>query len=338
MLACHPGAEYERLAERNRMRTFPLPMRGASTILAFIRLTHVLQKEKIDVIDAHGGIDHQISTLAALFASRPIVIRTKHNDTSLRSGFFSRTIYQPPFTQKIVAVSEAVRRQLINDGIVPAHVVVIYTGVDTARFRPGKTDLRLRIRRRYGVGEGQLLIGGASRLHESKGIDYLLHSLAIVYRRVPEIRYVHVGHGPAPRYLELARRLGLPEGTVIFPGRIREVEDFYPALDIFCRPSRHEALGTAVLEAMASGLPVVASRVGGLQEAVFEGVTGLLVEPGDTQGLAQAIMDLAGNSAQRVALGEAARQRVLERFPIQSMFSQTERLYDELLAERRSTL
>ncbi len=341
IIACEPGSEYERRAAREGVRAVPIRMRR-TPLFAVPRLARLLGRERIDLVDAHGAVDHQLAAVAAQLAGRPTVVRTKHKDVGLHSGFFSRVVYRRPLTHKVVAISDAVRRQLIRDGVPEAQVELIYTAVDVDRFREpgrGRERERAEMRRGHGIAADDFLVGGASRLHHSKGVDVLLRALARLHaaagRPAPvRYRYIHVGSGPAAKYVEIARGAGLPEGAALFPGPVEDVERFYAGLDLFCLPSRTEGLGTVLLEAMASGLPAVATRVGGVPEAVVDGVTGRLVPPEDPDALASAIASLAADAERRAGYGAAARRRAVERFGARTMLEATERLYLRLAEER----
>ncbi|MBI4586403.1 MAG: glycosyltransferase [Planctomycetes bacterium] len=332
-LACHPNSEYERRARRDGLNVFPIPMRGRSVAMAYLRLARLMRREKIELVDVHGSVDHQMVAGAAPFARRPVVVRTKHKNLKLKSGWLSRLVYCPPITHKIIAISDAVRQQLVSDGIPHQQVELIYEAINLERFRP---DLeRLRLRDELGFSSSHILIGSASRLHHSKGIDVLLQAFARLHRRCPETRYVHAGHGSIEKFTEIARREGIPAGAAVFLGPVEKIETFYPSLDLFCLPSRSEGLGIVLLEAMACKVPAVASCTGGIPEVVIDGQTGILVPPEDAEALGQALEALVRSPEQRRRFGEAARERVESHFDSRLMLERTERLYLDLL-ERKS--
>ena len=210
---------------------------------------------------------------------------------------------------------------------------VVHFGIDPARFRPTEASQRRaqELRRRFGPGPLALFVG---RLRYYKGVDVLVQALA----RTPEVRGVIVGAGPMEAQIRgLVRQLGLAE-RVHFAGHVadEDLPAFYQAGDLFVLPSVHrsESLGIVLLEAMASGLPVVSTELGtGTSYVNQDGVTGLVVPPGDPDALAQAIQRLARHPRQRVAFGEAARRRIQEAFSLTQMLDQTERVYQEVLGE-----
>jgi phosphatidyl-myo-inositol dimannoside synthase len=191
-------------------------------------------------------------------------------------------------------------------------VLVTRYGTDPERFRPlDATPLRARL----GIGDRPVLLTIA-RLVPRKGIDQVLEALASVRRAVPEVVYVIAGAGPdRERLVELARREG---ESVRFVGAIEhdELPLWYSLGDVFVMPSRSdppdvEGFGIVYLEAAACERPVVAARAGGVPDAVAEGVSGLLVEPGDVAGLVRALTELLSDPARRADLGRRARERVL---------------------------
>ena len=210
---------------------------------------------------------------------------------------------------------------------------VVHFGIDPARFRPTEASQRRaqELRRRFGPGPLALFVG---RLRYYKGVDVLVQALA----RTPEVRGLIVGAGPMEAQIRgLVRQLGLAE-RVHFAGHVadEDLPAFYQAGDLFVLPSVHrsESLGIVLLEAMASGLPVVSTELGtGTSYVNQDGITGLVVPPGDPDALAQAIQRLARHPRQRVAFGEAARRRIQEAFSLTQMLDQTERVYQEVLGE-----
>ena len=179
------------------------------------------------------------------------------------------------------------------------------------------------------------MVTTVSVLRRGKGIEVLLEAVPEILRRVPRARFVFVGDGPLRSSLDnQARSMGLG-GCIRWLGFRRDIPALLEATDLFVRPSLEDAFPTVLLEAMAMGLPVVASRVGGIPEIVIPGQTGTLVEAGDAPGLAQAVSDLLLQPTERAACGEAARRRAQAEFSIQNWLSRLEALYREAMVEKR---
>jgi glycosyltransferase involved in cell wall biosynthesis len=203
-------------------------------------------------------------------------------------------------------------------------VTVVPYGVDLARFRPAE---------RNGARPDDIVVGAVARLSIEKGLDVLLRAVAQLAGDGLPLRVVLAGEGPQRQRLErLAEQLGLAR-HVEFRGEVphERVPDVLAELDIFAMPSRAEGFGVAALEAAAMELPVAGSRVHGIPDVVEDGVTGLLVPPGDAAALAQAIGRLARDGALRAELGRAGRALVERRYRWEENAAQMERLYDHLV-------
>ena len=220
----------------------------------------------------------------------------------------------------VVAVSQAVARQ-VADG----RARVIYSGVDVNTDRPPVGRSR---------NDAEIVIGTAGRLIELKGIDYLLKAAAALRRDFPALRVEIAGSGPdRPRLELLAEKLGLGE-AVTFPGWVGDLHSVLPNWDVFVLPSLEEGFPIAALDAMAAGVPVVASAVGGVPELIEDGKTGWLVRPRDVGALAGHIRLLTGSSEMRGRMGRAGYERVRTQFPSTRMARDFAQLYDELTAAR----
>jgi glycosyltransferase involved in cell wall biosynthesis len=211
---------------------------------------------------------------------------------------------------------------------------VIHSAVEPPAGLPGAAG-RAAARARHSIASGEFAIGVVAALERRKAHDVLLHALAATLSKLPPLRVLFCGDGSERAALaRLTRELGL-ESRVRFLGELGQVADVLAALDLFVLPSRHEGLGVAVLEAMAAGVPVVASAVGGLPEAVDDGRTGLLVPPEDPRALGVAIAELAADVERARRMGIAGRARVLAEFSMERMADAYEALYTETRAEPR---
>jgi len=216
-----------------------------------------------------------------------------------------------------VAMSRLIRNEMQAASVPAERIRLLPHGVDTARFRPATPPERAALRGRLGLPQGLLAVY-AGRLLRGKGLETLVDALAAP--SVPnEVRAIFVGSGEGQALdatEELRQRVterGL-EARVVFAGRSHRVEDYLRACDVFVFPSLFEALGIALVEAAACGLPAVASRTGGIVDVVEDGRSGLLVQPGDEGALATALTALAGDAGRRAAMGERARVVALSRF------------------------
>lgn len=240
------------------------------------------------------------------------------------------------FSDRVIVTSDAVARMFASGGALPPAVVKIPNGVDSTRFHPGRGDA---VRRDFGIPAGAPLVGAAARMDVWKGLDDFIDAAAIAHRSRPDARFVIAGGPieglePYERSLrERARAQGL-EGVLFFAGwkyGPAEMPAFYQSLDVFVLPSREaEPFGLVVLEAMASGLPVVATKHGGPLEIVKDGETGLLVEPGRADAIARGVLSLVDDPARAAAMGAAGRQRAVAEYSIDRTVARLQVLYDQV--------
>jgi glycosyltransferase involved in cell wall biosynthesis len=323
-----PGSQLAFRSREAGLNVQTFPMRAWQFYPSILRVARYLHGKRVDILHCHGARDHVLSLIAARLASVKHVVRTKHNHNRLKSGCLSRFLYRK--CSKVVAVSEYTKQLLIEDGIAGTHVETIYTGVDIDRFkpRPKVSDLTKGLK----IAEEEFVVGCVSSLHVRKGIEETLRAFKILRDALPgrKIRCLLVGK-KWQRWAALAEELGIRD-QVIFTGFRRDVADLLSLLDIYVLPSRDEGLGTSIIEAMAMGLPVVASNVGGIPEAVTK-ESGVIVPPGNPDSLAEALKRLVEDNQRRKALGKAASERARTEFSVKRLIDRTVNLYERLLEE-----
>lgn len=234
------------------------------------------------------------------------------------------------FTDAVVAVSADIGGALRASGVPTRKIHVIRNGVDTDAFKPGTPAERGEMRAALGLGPNTLAIGSVGRLVPEKDYPALARAVAEVARDRPrggsggvystqQVALVIAGEGPEREKIEsAAREAGLGERLKLL-GKRDDVAKLYRALDIFVLSSISEGLSNTLLEASSSGLPIVATRVGGNSEVVAEGETGLIVPAGDVPSLAGALRKLLGDAGLAAKLGSSGRLRILRQFSIKSM-------------------
>ncbi len=323
-----PGAGA--LAARAREEGFPLylvPMRGTWDAASVFELARVHRELRPDVVHWHAARAHALGAMAALLAPGPKRVLSRRVDFLVRRSPGSRLLYALPL-DAIVAISEGVRAALIASGVAASAIRVIPSGIDLEPFE-APVD-RGKVRTRVGIEPHEFLVLQVAALAPHKSQTDLLRAAAIVKQSRADIRFWVAGEGPLRAELEGEHRaLGLGD-VVRFLGFREDVHDLLRAADLFCVSSYLEGLGTSTLDAMAAGLPVVATRVGGIPEAVAHGETGLLVPPRDPGALAEAILLLAEDPGRRAAMGAAARVRA-RAFSADATEERTREVYREIL-------
>ncbi len=296
------------------------------------RLASLLRSEKVDVIHAHQFGPFFYGATARLLVRRPGLVMTEHGrsfpDPPRRSHFlFNRTVLRQG--DRIVAVGEDVRRALIdNEGFPPGRVEVVYNGVDTGAFAESARH-RDEVRREIGVGAEDLVLMQVARLDPIKDHATAVRALGRVAERRSDVRLVIVGDGTEAGPIDdLIRGLGLG-GHVIRLGVRSDVARLLGAADVVLLTSRSEGIPLTLIEGMATGLPVVSTRVGGVPEVVVEGETGLLAPAGDADALAARILRLAESPDLRERLGRAGRERARTSFDEGRMIASYDEIYGE---------
>jgi len=308
------------------------PRADAAALRGFHRLMRLHQ---FDVAHAHGAKAGALLRLVAARAGLPVMytphcfafISNRHREVraprareALAAGI-ERAL--APLTEKIICVSQYEWEEAANKGIGPGLRTMIHSGIEVSRS--ATPDPRMVAWR----GDG-LLVGAVCTLRAQKGLRNLVEAVSLLGEAHPQLRFAIVGEGPERDSLErmivargLEHRLRLFE----FGGT---VEPHLMALDAFVLPSLYESLPLGVLEAMAFGLPVVASNVGGIPEMVRDGETGYLIPPGDPPALRDAVIRMADDPAGRERMGRRGRAVVDESFRYEDMVSAVEALYIEV--------
>jgi sugar transferase (PEP-CTERM/EpsH1 system associated) len=275
------------------------------------KLTRLLRDIGADIVHTHHFAPLLRTLPSAMLAGVRRVIHTEHSEDYLRTRLDHRLALRMMswFTHAFVVVADAMEPFYREEvAIAAARLRVIANGVDTERFHP-PADMRA-LRRAAGL-PGGLLIGTAGRFFPEKNFETLVRGAAGALRRNPDAHLVMVGDGPERTHLEqVAQALGIAD-RVIFAGWRKDIADVIAALDVFVLTSVREGCPLAVLEAMSSGVPVIATPVGDVEKVVLAGRTGLLFPVGDVEALSSALIELLENDVRRHAMGRQARSRIL---------------------------
>ena len=308
------------------------PQRGEINPAAILRMRSLLRRHRPDLVAAHDPHSLTVAALGArLVGPRPAVIGHRRVDFHLRPHAFSRWKYARG-PDHLVAVSGAVREVLIEDGVPPDRVTVIHSGIalDTPPAREGPS-----LRSRIGAPpEAPIVLTIASTVGY-KDHPTLIEAAAALRPRDPMTRWAVLGSGGLLEEMRsrVAER-GLA-GRVHYLGFVPGARGFLPEADLFVLTSRTEGLGTSVLDAMAAGVPIVATRAGGVPEMIEDGITGLLAKVGEGPAVAERIDRLLDDRVLARRLASRAAERVRD-FDIDRTVERTERLYREVLARHRS--
>lgn len=305
-----------------------LSRRGKVDPLLIIRIFLLIRKERIKVVHTHLVHASVAGRIAAKLAGVKNIITTRHYAYYHKRKGLVNWIERKTaaFNNKFIAISNAVKKHMINtEKYKPERIAVLYNAVDLDLLDSSEGEITER--------SSGFLIGSVGRLHPSKGYDTLLKSMPEVMKKFPQAKLVIAGNGTERAFLEgLRSQLGLSD-KVVFLGRKTpgEIRMFLREISLFVLASNWEGFGLAAVEAMASGIPVVTTNIGGLLEIVEEGKTGFLVPPDEPLALAHRIICLLKNRDMRVEMGRAGRKRVETLFSLDNMIAKLETMYRDLL-------
>lgn len=289
------------------------------TILWFMRL---MRAEGIDIVITNVEKDVRTAGIAARLTGRKVIQRV-----GLVSDLKDRLkvrLSQRFIVDRMIVPCHYMKEGLLKklDWLDPDKIAVIHNGKDLRKHQPGKYDGE--IRKELGIPDDKILIGVTSQLRDTKGHSFLLDAFVLLKARFPNIRLIIAGRGPLHDELKgKAEKLGIGD-SVFFLGHRNDINKVIDSFDIAVLPSLDEGFPNTVVEYMAMGKPVVATNVGGIPELVLDGETGFLVQPGDAEGLADALERLIKEKDMRERMGISGRKRVEDFFDIEGKVSELE--------------
>ncbi|RLC71029.1 MAG: glycosyltransferase family 1 protein [Chloroflexi bacterium] len=336
------------LIEEFRTRDIPLTIEPAlvreinplKDLLALFRLTRFIRRGRYTIVHTHSSKAGILGRWAAYLAGTPIIVHTVHGwghhdrqSPLVRRSYILLERVTQRITDKLIVVSPRNIEKGLADGIgTPEKYITIRSGIELDRFRrPSRS--REDVRAELGIPVDSAVVGTVTRLSPQKAPLDFLDAAAHVAAQQPNVHFVIVGDGPLRADVEAqVVTLKLTE-RIHLTGLRRDVPDLLHSFDIFALSSLWEGLPRVLPQAMAAGLPIVATAVDGNAEAVTDGVNGLLTPPGDPQAMAAALLRLLDNPSLHRKMGEAGRTRADE-FGARKMVSDIAALYEKLLAER----
>ncbi len=324
---------------------YALPLGGDLDAGLVMRLPTLIHRKRPDLIHLHSRRGADLwGGIAGRLAHLPVVLSRRVDNPESR--WLAPLKY--PLYDRVIAISQGIYEVLCRCGVPPAKLRVVRSAIDLSAFRNAFLAARMSgaadfassaalgdsvqsARAHLGLAEGDLVIGMIAQLIPRKGHRVLLAALPELVSYFPHLRVLCFGQGPLFATLKQeAATLGLSKHLQLMGFR-PDLPELLPALDLVVHPALQEGLGIALLEAAAVGLPIVASRVGGIPEAVRHGFNGLLVPPGDPQALAAAIAELLQDPERRWAFGRAGRSLVAREFSVEAMVKGNLAVYQELV-------
>ena len=325
VILCPPGSRMAVAAHDAGLSVVEHPMRGQWDITAIRFIRRYLNEHPIALVHAHTSHAHSLAAFALLGRQEPLVV-TRRVDFPIKRGFIARWKYGRAVTC-YAAVSQGVQSVMVAGGVPAERIAVIWDGIDFERFPKTPSSLRSEL----ALPDGALVVGVTAHLTDHKDHNTLLRAFVTVEQQIPQAWLLIVGTGELEQSLKiLAQELGLKR--VRFLGFRSDINNVLRGLDIFTLTSHLEGLGSSLMDAMYCGLPVVATRAGGMPELVIDAETGLLADVRDHTGIAKALMTLLNDSARRSQMSQAAHQRAKNHFSAEHMITGYNSLYDRVCA------
>lgn len=329
LILCKPGSALETRANDVGLPTVTLPLKGEWDFGSVKALQELIVSKGIKLIHAHTAKAHSIAWMAKAKHPQVKLVVSRRVDFRLRKNWFSKRKYVSDRVDLYLSVSNRIREILIMDGIDPAKVVTVYSGIDLGVSK--KTSDVSYLRKEFNLSKDELIIGNIAALVDHKDQKTLLNALSKV-ETDKKYKVLIVGEGELRKELErLASEKKLLD-KVIFTGFRTDISELLSLFDIFTLTSKEEGLGTSVLDAMASGLPIVATNGGGIAEMLTEGKGAFVSPVGDVIALASSYKTLLEDPKVRKSMGAFNKESV-KRFSVKNTIKKTELAYYSLLGE-----
>ncbi|KNF09180.1 N-acetyl-alpha-D-glucosaminyl L-malate synthase [Gottschalkia purinilytica] len=324
----HKGYNHRKLEELD-VEVEIIPMNSVYDIKSAHKIASYCKKNKIDIIQAHFLRESFIAVLAKLFYPKLRVVWTTHFIYEYSGLINKLNKVFAKFADRIISVSNAVKKSLENENINSKKITTIYNGVDTEYFKPIAVN---NIREEFNIDKDELLLITAARFEKIKGHDFLIDGLYELKNKGIQFKCLLVGDGSEKNNLEnKIKELELEE-NIIFTGYREDIPSLLSASDIYISPSINEAISFSILEALSCNIPAIATNVGGVPEIFEQSNCGAMIEYGDKEALANSILELYSNKDEYLEKKKNARKLVIDKFSITNMVEKTVELYENSIS------
>jgi glycosyltransferase involved in cell wall biosynthesis len=323
------------------VHVIPKRFRGDPRLV--FRLAKFIRQEGFRIVHTHLTNGNFYGRIAGRLAGNCCVVSTIHNHKEalwvsqewIRSLAYRQDIVMARLTDKVICVTDGLRKRLIKDGLPRDRVKMVPSCIDINLYQPDRTD-RQASRQELGISDEEFVVGTAGGLVKEKRLDLLLRMACEVLQAGVPARFLIVGEGYlADELRELAKRLKI-EDKVIFAGWVPDLPYVLSAMDAFVLCSLTETTSVVIVEGMAMRRPIVAMQVGDLLETFTEGVSGYFVPSGDIHKMTEALIGLYGDPEKRQRMGEEGRKEALEKFSREKVVDGVLQTYEEVLRARRA--
>lgn len=332
VVACQKGSPFETYCQKKNIPYISLSFRNSFDFTTALAVKQLCSRERADLVHIHSSKSHGIAILADMMGNKVPLILSRRVDFPPKSNAFTSHKYNYPRIRRILCVSEAIRQVMLPHITEKEKLHTVYSGIDLQKFSAPQPGAYLRTQ--YGISSQLLLVGNISAIAPHKDYFTFVNTAAELLKRKLPLKFFIIGTGPEEAAIKkYVADKGLQE-HIYFPGFLSNIQQVLPELDVFLMTSETEGLGTTLLDAFAAGVPVVATRAGGIPEIVRHEQTGLTAAVKDVQGLANAVEQLVKQEGYRKQLSEQAHAFV-KSFDKKQTALQTLQHYKQVLEEKK---
>jgi len=328
-LACQPGSPMEKKALEAGVEVFPIAMRGEVDLPASLRIRKLITRHGYDIVHSHTSHAHTLAFFASLGCGTCRLVTRRVDFSIFRNRFLPINGIKYRFmADYYIAISHQIKQVMVKDGIAADRIFVVHSGIDPQRFARAAGD---HLTEEFKLRPDERVVINVAHLAGHKGQKYLVGAIPHVLAAIPNVRFFIIGKGELMSELQaLSVSLGIGH-ALTFTGFRNDVGAFYKIADLFVMSSVQEGLGTAILDALALGKPVVAANSGGIPEIIRDGQTGRLVEAANPQALAKGIIEMLTNVELAGAMARRGQADVKAKFSINAMVESNLAVYNRLL-------
>lgn len=328
-LLCQTDSPMAEKAEEIGIKTFPISMHGEVDPLACFRIRTLINRFRYDILHSHTSHAHTLAFFSSIGTHVNRLVTRRVDFSIFRHSFMKLSgIKYRYMADFYIAISHNIKDVLVNDGIPSGRIFVVHSGINPNRFDDVAKDYLID---EFNIKSSEQVVINVAHLAGHKGQEYLVKATPLVLAKIPTARFFIVGGGELMDELQtLAASMGLKQ-ELIFTGFRRDVGAFYQIADLFVMSSVQEGLGTAVLDALALGKPVVAAHSGGIPEIIHDGETGRLVAPANPVALAEGIIEMLNHTDRAKQMAIQGRAMVRQKFSVEEMVAGNIEVYKKIL-------
>ncbi len=318
------------LTEKLKGKNLPvneISMNGEIDFTAAKKIAKFAKQHNFDILHCHSSHSLSVGIMASYFNKKLKLVASRRVDFRIKRNYLNDLKYLNKSLKKIICISEAIKQILLDAGLPESRLAVIRSGIDLNKFinaNPLEIVDKLSLQNKF-------VIGTVAAVEREKNYPLLLEAAKLVQNSGVEAVFVAVGDGSLLQEMQ-QKAMQLELKNFYFEGYRTNIGDYLKAFDVFVLPSKKEGLGTSILDAMSVGLPIIASNIGGIPEAVENGSNGILIDPSNPVMLAKSIISLIDAPEKRKAYG-AASLELVQKFDINNTINSNIELYKEILAE-----